>query len=69
MDTFHKPCQEYWWANLLYINNLVPWKGDKICNSESWYLSNDMQFYVVAPLFIVLLFWRPLLGKYKILYV
>ena len=63
MEKLHKPCKEYWWANLLYINNLVPWKGDEMCNHQSWYLSNDMQFYIVAPVFIMLLFSKPLLGK------
>ena len=66
LEVFHKPCKEYWWANLLYINNLVPWKGDKICNTESWYLSNDMQFYILAPIFIYLLFRSPMLGMFYI---
>ncbi|XP_071840530.1 O-acyltransferase like protein-like [Apostichopus japonicus] len=52
-------CTDYWWTNLLYINNLVPYNwvlGG--CMGWSWYLANDMQFYVISPLFILLLFHR-----------
>ncbi|XP_071103043.1 nose resistant to fluoxetine protein 6-like [Haliotis cracherodii] len=41
-------CRDNWWANLLYINNL--YKIDEMCLPASWFLANDMQFYVVAPL-------------------
>lgn len=39
-------CDRYWWRNFLYINNLFPRK--EMCLSWSWYLSNDMQFFVVS---------------------
>ncbi|XP_046563523.1 nose resistant to fluoxetine protein 6-like [Haliotis rubra] len=41
-------CRDNWWANMLYINNL--YKIDEMCLPASWFLANDMQFYVVAPL-------------------
>ncbi|KAJ8304385.1 hypothetical protein KUTeg_017968 [Tegillarca granosa] len=44
-------CKETWWTNLLYINNFVP--TDKICFGWSWYLANDMQFYVISPLLFI----------------
>ncbi|XP_076440369.1 nose resistant to fluoxetine protein 6-like [Babylonia areolata] len=50
-------CEDTWWTNLLYINNFVRVK--EMCISWSWYLANDMQFYVVSPLlFVPLFFWR-----------
>lgn len=55
------PCEKYWWTNLLYINNFVP--GDKglagECMAWSWYLANDMQFFIISPFIIYLLyrFW------------
>ena len=52
-----KNCERYWWTNLLYINNLYPWKLNDECLSWSWYLANDMQFYVIAPLIIIPLFF------------
>lgn len=45
-------CRESWWTNLLYVNNLV--LVNKQCMAWSWFLANDMQFYVVS---IVLLFF------------
>lgn len=28
----------------------------------TWYLANDMQFYVIAPVFIILFFWKKVIG-------
>ncbi|XP_034936929.1 nose resistant to fluoxetine protein 6-like [Chelonus insularis] len=39
-------CAKYWWRNLLYINNLFD--KDTMCLSWSWYISNDMQFFIVG---------------------
>ncbi|XP_060083819.1 nose resistant to fluoxetine protein 6-like [Ylistrum balloti] len=51
------PCQSSWWASLLYIQNFYPSSGrlDKICMGWTWYLANDMQFFIISPIFIVLL--------------
>lgn len=42
-----------WWTNLLYVNNFF--QMDNKCVGHAWYLANDMQFYVVVPIFLVLL--------------
>jgi len=59
---FNEPCNKYWWATLLFIQNLYPGgesfgnKG-KFCFGISWYLAVDMQLYLfVAPL--VLIAWH-----------
>lgn len=46
-----KSCVKYWWTNLLYINNFYPELAN-MCLNWSWYLSNDMQFYVVSPIIL-----------------
>ena len=51
-----KSCEQYWWTNLLYINNLYPDKINDECMSWSWYLANDMQFFVISPLIIIPLY-------------
>ena len=51
-----KQCSKYWWTNLLYINNLYPWELAKECMGWSWYLANDMQFYVLAPIILIPLY-------------
>ncbi|XP_071955725.1 nose resistant to fluoxetine protein 6-like [Antedon mediterranea] len=48
-------CQKYWWTNLLYINNLYP-SSLVECIGWSWYLANDMQFYIISPFVIYLLY-------------
>ncbi|KAL4220888.1 hypothetical protein ACF0H5_019154 [Mactra antiquata] len=53
-------CKTNWWTNLLYINNLV--QTDSACMGWSWYLANDMQFYVISPLFIVFMYKLPIFG-------
>ncbi|XP_052221340.1 nose resistant to fluoxetine protein 6-like isoform X1 [Dreissena polymorpha] len=49
-----------WWMNLLYINNFQD--SQKMCMGWSWYLANDMQFYIISPLILVLLFYSRLGG-------
>ena len=55
-----KNCESYWWTNLLYINNFYPTKFGDQCMGWAWYLANDMQFFVISPLFLILLYtWYP----------
>ncbi|XP_025112800.1 nose resistant to fluoxetine protein 6-like [Pomacea canaliculata] len=44
-------CKMSWWTNLLYINNFVDL--DNSCMGFTWYLANDMQFYILSPLIFV----------------
>ena len=56
-SAIHRSCNKYWWTNLLYINNLYPWKFNDECISWSWYLANDMQFYILSPLILIPLYY------------
>ena len=58
----YQNCKKYWWTNLLYINNLYPWKLEDECIGWTWYLSNDMQFYIFSPLIIIPLYFLFPLG-------
>ena len=55
-------CSRYWWTNFLYINNFHPWKLNEECMGWTWYLALDMQFYIVAPLIVVMLYYSLALG-------
>ncbi|XP_046573343.1 nose resistant to fluoxetine protein 6-like [Haliotis rubra] len=44
-------CKDNWWANLLYINNV--YREENQCLVWGWFLANDMQFYLVAPLALI----------------
>ena len=57
MSSFAGPCKKYWWTNLLYFNNLYPWKQNDQCIGWTWYLANDMQFYVIAPLILIPMYY------------
>ncbi|XP_017470308.1 PREDICTED: uncharacterized protein LOC108362001 [Rhagoletis zephyria] len=45
-------CSRFWWRNILYINNFYPLS--EICMIWSWYMANDMQFFVMSSLLLVL---------------
>lgn len=53
IDPFAANCRKYWWTNFLYINNIYPWNLNDVCVGWTWYLANDMQFYVISPLVII----------------
>lgn len=52
------PCERAWWTNLLFINNLVPFPGTIMhrCVPWTWYLAVDMQFYMISPIIIIILY-------------
>lgn len=53
-------CKDTWWKNLLYINNV--YDSDKQCMGWSWYLANDMQFYVISPIMLIPLYYSSVFG-------
>ena len=58
-------CQKGWWLNLLYINNFatdIYGAGEADCINVSWYMAIDMQFFLVTPLLLSLVWARPRLG-------
>ncbi|CAI2352862.1 unnamed protein product [Caenorhabditis sp. 36 PRJEB53466] len=48
-------CQQYWWRNLIYINNLLP--NEEQCYGITWYLGVDTQLYVIAPFVLIALYF------------
>ncbi|XP_005112853.2 O-acyltransferase like protein [Aplysia californica] len=53
-------CEKYWWTNLLYVNNLLYTRTP--CMVHSWYLANDMQFYLLSPLLFVPFYYNMYAG-------
>lgn len=51
-DFMDKDCDGVWWSNLLFINNFVPNGDGNKCFIHSWYLANDMQFFIISPLIL-----------------
>lgn len=48
----HITCDQFWWRNLLYINNLYSQR--EMCMVWSWYMANDTQFYVVGIILLLI---------------
>jgi len=46
-------CDKYWWTNMLYMNNFYPSSSSEQCLGWSWYLANDMQFYIFTPILVL----------------
>ena len=57
-------CRDYWWTNLLYVNNFYPEYGSTGgCMGWAWYLANDMQFYIViSPILIIAFRYHKIAG-------
>jgi len=64
VDTYisRTACDKYWWTNLLYIDNFVPSDYDTTCMGWSWYLANDMQLYILTPLFFFAYYKNKVIG-------
>ena len=54
-------CSRDWWWNILYINNFKE-NGNPSCHGVAWYLANDMQMFIISPIFLYLLYKWRLLG-------
>ncbi|KYB27754.1 Nose resistant to fluoxetine protein 6-like Protein [Tribolium castaneum] len=50
-QTISKPCEQYWWPFLLYIQNYYNYND--LCLTHTWYLSADMQMFILAPLVLI----------------
>jgi len=57
MDAPFQSCLDYWWTNLLYINNFYPTSMGGQCIGWVWYLANDMQFYIISPAVLLLFYY------------
>ena len=66
VDSYVKQCQKGWWTNLLYINNFAPdifGPGNGSCVNVSWYMAIDMQYFVLTPIVLTLLWKSPKIGQ------
>jgi peptidoglycan/LPS O-acetylase OafA/YrhL len=62
VEDVNKYCSKYGWHNLLYINNVIDYKvPETMCGMHTWYLANDMQFFILSLIvFLVLGNYRKL---------
>lgn len=43
-------CKNYWWRNLLFIQNLYPLS--EMCMSWSWYVATDFQLFILSSILL-----------------
>ncbi|XP_066294090.1 nose resistant to fluoxetine protein 6-like isoform X1 [Branchiostoma lanceolatum] len=55
-------CINNWWYNFLYINNFLDMVKGTECMAWTWYLANDMQFFIISVPIIWLTFKYFLVG-------
>jgi peptidoglycan/LPS O-acetylase OafA/YrhL len=56
-DHLVESCRKHWWAALLYIQNYV--HDEQACVPQTWYLSIDMQLFILSPLVLLPLKRKP----------
>ncbi|XP_047494976.1 nose resistant to fluoxetine protein 6-like [Penaeus chinensis] len=62
-DYIYPTCRDYFWKDILMLNNFNLEDLVGSCLGQCWYVSVDTQLYLVAPLFILPLVYKEKLGK------
>ena len=57
-------CSQNWVWHFLFINNLIPWSSPDNCMHWTWYVANDMQFFLLLPMLSTLYY-----SKRKVFYI
>lgn len=55
-------CRTHWWSNLLYINEFYPETFNGTCMSWSWYLANDMFFFILGLIILYIYLHSRVIG-------
>ncbi|TNV84519.1 hypothetical protein FGO68_gene10143 [Halteria grandinella] len=57
-------CDKYWWAQILFIGNLVPYFSESNggCFYWGWTFFIDMQLYLLVPVFVIVYKRAPRIG-------
>lgn len=61
-DDYAGACNKYWWSHVLFFNNFYPFTHDEQCMGWTWYLPNDMQFFLILPPLVYLLYRYRIIG-------
>ncbi|CAH1123659.1 unnamed protein product [Ceutorhynchus assimilis] len=60
VNYFQGFCQKNWWSSLIYFQNYI--NVEQWCLGQTWYLNIDWQLYLLSPIFLTSLTYKPLLG-------
>jgi len=56
-QSINSRCDGSWWSELIYLMNFVPFDSDKVCMGWTWYLGDDMIFFIVG-IFLIPVYYR-----------
>ncbi|CAF3972930.1 unnamed protein product [Adineta steineri] len=52
LNGFEVPtCHNHWWATILFLNNFI--SPTQACLPVTWYIANDFQFHLLAPILLI----------------
>jgi len=60
LDDMNETCSKYWIYNILFMNNFL--SSNKECMGYTWYLANDMQFFIITPILVLVYLKRRSFG-------
>lgn len=66
-STFYTPCVEYWWVNIIFINNLSGLTGLGDCYDSVWTISVEFQLYILTIPVVYFYCWEAEYGWYAAL--
>lgn len=61
-DSVFRRCDKWWWSELTYTVNFVPMDPDAVCMGWTWFLGDDMIFFIMGIAILPLYYRRRLLG-------
>lgn len=61
-DSIFRRCDGSWWSELTYTMNFIPFDSDKVCMGWTWYLGDDMIFFLLGSAVVPIYHRRKKLG-------
>jgi len=61
-DSIISKCDPYWWSQLTYTMNFIPFDSDRVCMGWTWYLGVDMIFFIMGVFILPAYYRSRLLG-------
>jgi hypothetical protein len=61
-QSINERCEGSWWSELLYTMNFVPFDSDKVCMGWTWYLGDDMIFFIITMLILPAYYFKRIYG-------
>lgn len=58
-NSVFRRCDKSWWSELTYTLNFIPFNSDDVCMGWTWYLGDDMIFFIFGILILPIYYkWR-----------